>query len=347
MSNQRVSVEMVKDATGLDKVVLKEPRGASSQVHLFGGQVTSWKNDRGEELLFTSSKEIFKLPKEIRGGIPICFPQFGGCGSLEQHVDLILKPTEEDLKIWPHCFEFRLRVALDPGRDLTLIPRIRNIDSKPFTFTFASHTYFSISIRVCRDQITRQSLGYAYVNYSNAQDANCTQELLNFSNVSGKPMRIMFSHRDPSIQQDCSNGTKLFQVVMQQQVANSFQDSLYLCSIPENCSLAVEGFYGFVWYLLCYKGQKIVAVVECIRTRLRHTRHKKGISREGEEYIAEMESRMAVRDRGNTPKENKEESVHAVRRRVTRHEVRRLRSTDYDDGEERHHMNTKWACGIG
>ncbi|CAM6058979.1 unnamed protein product, partial [Sphagnum tenellum] len=56
-----------------------------TQVHLYGGHVTSWKNDKGEELLFLSSKAIFKPPKAIRGGIPICFPQFGTFGSLEQH----------------------------------------------------------------------------------------------------------------------------------------------------------------------------------------------------------------------------------------------------------------------
>lgn len=42
-------------------------------------------------------------------------------------------------------FEFRLRITLSPGGDLTLTSRIRNIDSKPFSFTFAYHTYFSVS----------------------------------------------------------------------------------------------------------------------------------------------------------------------------------------------------------
>ncbi|KAH9303632.1 hypothetical protein KI387_008036, partial [Taxus chinensis] len=172
MSDQKISVEMVKDAHGLDTVILNCARGPSAQVHLFGGQVTSWKNEKREELLFMSSKAIFKPPKAIRGGIPICFPQFSSCGSLDQHgfarnrfwsidsdppplprnsaenrgvVDLILKPTEEDLKIWPHSFEFRLRVTLAPSGDLMLISRIRNTDNKPFTFTFAYHTYFSVS----------------------------------------------------------------------------------------------------------------------------------------------------------------------------------------------------------
>ncbi|CAH1449951.1 unnamed protein product [Lactuca virosa] len=62
-------------------------------------------------------------------------------------VDLLLKPTEEDLKIWPHSFEYRLRVTLGPAGDLILTSRIRNTntDGKPFTFTFAYHTYFSVS----------------------------------------------------------------------------------------------------------------------------------------------------------------------------------------------------------
>lgn len=138
-------------------------------IHLYGGQVTSWKNNRGDELLFLSSKANFKPPKAIRGGIPICFPQFSNLGSLEQHglarnrlwsidpnpppppvngiktfVDLILKPSEEDLKVWPHSFEFRLRIALGFA-NLTVTSRIRNTDTKPFTFTFALHTYFSVS----------------------------------------------------------------------------------------------------------------------------------------------------------------------------------------------------------
>ncbi|PQQ18778.1 putative glucose-6-phosphate 1-epimerase [Prunus yedoensis var. nudiflora] len=61
------------------------------------------------------------------------------------YIDLLLKPSEEDLKIWPHSFEFRLRVSLAAEGYLTLISRIRNINCKPFSFSFAYHPYFSIS----------------------------------------------------------------------------------------------------------------------------------------------------------------------------------------------------------
>lgn len=56
-----------------------------------------------------------------------------------------------------------------------------------------------ISIRVCRDTFTRRSLGYSYVNFQNTTDAERALDTLNYAAVRGKPMRIMWSHRDPSI----------------------------------------------------------------------------------------------------------------------------------------------------
>ncbi|OIW16967.1 hypothetical protein TanjilG_32834 [Lupinus angustifolius] len=169
---EMVYVQQCKDANGFDKIILRELRGFSAEVYLYGGQVMSWKNELGEELLFVSSKANFKHPKSIRGGIPICFPQFSNLGSLEHHgfarnkfwtldpnppppttsnsrafIDLILKNSEDDTKSWPHRYEFRLRIALGPTGDLMLTSRIRNTntDGKSFTFTFAYHTYFYVT----------------------------------------------------------------------------------------------------------------------------------------------------------------------------------------------------------
>ncbi|MCO5567447.1 hypothetical protein L7F22_021138 [Adiantum nelumboides] len=129
VEGRKASVEFTKDAHGLDVAILRDPRGFVAQVHLHGGQVTAWKNDRGEDLLFVSSKANFKPPKAIRGGIPISFPQFSNLGLTEQHgfarnrlwatdpdpaplppsgdnkatIDLILKQSSiEDQKIWNH-----------------------------------------------------------------------------------------------------------------------------------------------------------------------------------------------------------------------------------------------------
>ncbi|XP_021890992.1 putative glucose-6-phosphate 1-epimerase isoform X4 [Carica papaya] len=171
-SDEITPFQITKDRNGIDQVLLRNPRGASVRVSLHGGQVLSWKTDRGEELLFTSSKAVFKPPHPVRGGIPICFPQFGQRESLEQHgfarnkiwaidanppplhpndsngkpsIDLLLRPSEDDLKIWPHSYEFRLRVSLGADGNLTMIARIRNVNCKPFSFSIAFRTYFSIS----------------------------------------------------------------------------------------------------------------------------------------------------------------------------------------------------------
>ncbi|GLT65109.1 hypothetical protein SLA2020_375610 [Shorea laevis] len=157
------------DANGLLGIILTGPNGSSAEVLLHGGQVVSWRNERREELLFMSSnKKSWKQPKAIRGGISICFPQIGNLGLLEQDgfarnrmwsldvdpsplppandssVDLILRPSDEDLKIWPQSFELRLRVSLTAG-ELTLIPRVKNTDNKAFSFMFGLCNYLPVS----------------------------------------------------------------------------------------------------------------------------------------------------------------------------------------------------------
>ncbi|KAG8752608.1 Protein phosphatase PP2A regulatory subunit B [Ceratobasidium sp. 428] len=55
------------------------------------------------------------------------------------------------------------------------------------------------SIRVCRDAVTRRSLGYAYVNYLNSTDGERALDQLNYSIIKNRPCRIMWSQRDPAL----------------------------------------------------------------------------------------------------------------------------------------------------
>ncbi|CAN8065147.1 unnamed protein product [Agarophyton chilense] len=57
------------------------------------------------------------------------------------------------------------------------------------------------SIRVCRDVVTRRSLGYAYINFHNTTDAEHALETMNYYSspiTKNKPLRMMWMIRDPS-----------------------------------------------------------------------------------------------------------------------------------------------------
>ena len=59
------------------KIELKHGKGNSSlTVVPFGASVISWIVD-GQEKIFVSKKAVMDGTKAIRGGIPICFPNFG------------------------------------------------------------------------------------------------------------------------------------------------------------------------------------------------------------------------------------------------------------------------------
>ncbi|XP_055817320.1 putative glucose-6-phosphate 1-epimerase [Solanum dulcamara] len=154
---------------GFPRVLLSEPGGSSAEVLLYGGQVASWKNERGEELLFRSTKPLAKSPNATRGGVSVSLSQFGTTGKVLQHglvrqnlwsldssplhlsssgsqssIDLIFQPIGKDLKTNPSSFELRLHVSLGPGR-LTLIPSVKNTDNKSFSFIFGLCNDLSVS----------------------------------------------------------------------------------------------------------------------------------------------------------------------------------------------------------
>ena len=144
------------------------PCGDTVLVALQGAHVLSWVS-QGRERLYLSPNNLWDGKSAIRGGVPVCFPQFNQRGTLPKHgfarnmawqvgdvvveqdgahMDFTLSTNPDTLSIWQQAFLAQLRVALTPGQlTLTLTVNNTEVDNKAdndLHFTGALHTYFAV-----------------------------------------------------------------------------------------------------------------------------------------------------------------------------------------------------------
>ncbi|KAG6422084.1 hypothetical protein SASPL_118647 [Salvia splendens] len=109
-----------------------------------------------------------------------------------------------------------------------------------------------VSVRVCRDTGSHRSLGYGYVNYSNPQDAARALELLNFTPLNSKPIRVMYSHRDPSVRKSGMSNIfikNLDKTIDNKALHDTFSSfgNILSCKIATDTNGQSKG-YGFVQF---------------------------------------------------------------------------------------------------
>lgn len=132
------------------------PDGSTAAIAVHGAHVVSWRTADGTERLFLSSRAAAGPATAIRGGIPVCFPQFAALGPLPKHgfarTDtwtpagddrLTLDVTPDRWPGWPHACTLTLQALLGPDT-LTTVLTVTNRGDTPLPFTGALHTYLAV-----------------------------------------------------------------------------------------------------------------------------------------------------------------------------------------------------------
>src|SRR5882672_8173857 len=159
------TASLVEGNGGLQKVRITSSE-VVGEMYLHGAHITSWKPAGREEVLFLSSQSRWEHGHAIRGGVPICFPWFGGKAddpkapahgfvrTKSWHMESISEVgnvvtvgmfTESDettKRWWPG--EFRLVYRATFGRELSLELVVLNTGRTSLRFEEALHTYHRV-----------------------------------------------------------------------------------------------------------------------------------------------------------------------------------------------------------
>jgi len=138
------------------------PQGDSVFVAQQGAQVLSWQASHRERL-YLSPTSVCDGTTAIRGGIPVCFPQFNQRGTLPKHgfarnmawrllneqsqgpeKVFELSDNAQTQAVWPFKFKAQLKVSL-AARSLKVQLTVENAGLQTLSFTGALHTYFDVS----------------------------------------------------------------------------------------------------------------------------------------------------------------------------------------------------------
>lgn len=148
------------------RITLSTASGAHAEIYFQGAHVTSWRPAGSDkDHLFVSERARYEPGVAIRGGVPICFPQFSDRGPLLKHgfarlqqwqlvscagldegrsqAVLALESNMSTLGLWPGHFSAVYTVTLTSD-SLAMELKVTNTGTSAFSFTAALHTYLAV-----------------------------------------------------------------------------------------------------------------------------------------------------------------------------------------------------------
>ena len=143
-----------------------------------GAQVLSYQEDDQPPLIWLSEHAAYKRGQGVRGGVPVCWPWFGGLQRNPQtvqamhlqpaaapahglvrnldwqlqgidsrddgvQIEFVYNSAAQPLTDWPHAAELRLSIRLDERLHIQL--NSRNLGDTPLAISQALHSYFAVS----------------------------------------------------------------------------------------------------------------------------------------------------------------------------------------------------------
>ncbi len=213
-------------------IVLRAPDGAQARVLLDGAQVVSWiPAGHSDDRLFVSRRAERGPGRSARGGIPICFPQFGPFGALPQHgfarsvrwrvgddargaegeltlrltqVEVAAQRPEAEVAAWPHAFSLDAIVRV--GGDALAVRLVAtNTGTAPLSFTAALHPYFAM-----RDAFSVTVEGLSGLTYRDAlRDGAIVREEANTLAITGPLDRLYYGAPDVLFLREPNRGLRV------------------------------------------------------------------------------------------------------------------------------------------
>ncbi|CAN6201242.1 unnamed protein product [Urochloa humidicola] len=162
-------------------------------------------------------------------------------------------PAADATEALPAAAEGASSAALPPSIASLYVGDLADSVDEPVLIEVFSQVAPVATARVCRDNVSRASLGYGYVNFHSREDAVRALEALNFAPLNGKTIRLMFSNRDPSMRKSGRANVfvkNLEPIIDSKNLYDMFSSfgTILSCKVATDPSTGQSKGYGFVQY---------------------------------------------------------------------------------------------------